>query len=162
MTRQSAPFDRRLGAHAALATLSLGLMLAAGPAAAVLYKWVDANGRISYSDQPPPGNVKSEIVGGAPPASNPEAVRDMANQEQDLKKRDKQRAEDLKKVDKARAEDVTRQQACTDVKGRLAIYNTDVLVTMVNEKGEQVFLDDAAKNKEREKIEALVRERCPG
>ena len=72
---------------ATLAAFAAGMMLAAGPAGAVLYKWVDASGRVSYSDQPPPVNVKAEIVGAAAPvpaagtASAPDAVREMANQE---------------------------------------------------------------------------------
>ena len=32
----------------------------AGTAAAALYKWTDAQGRIVYSDQPPAANVKTE------------------------------------------------------------------------------------------------------
>ena len=90
------------------------MLVAAGPASAVLYKWVDANGRVSYSDQPPPASVKAEVVGGAPPPSAPDAVRAMANQEADLKKRQTQRADDQKKAEKARADAVTQQQACTE------------------------------------------------
>ena len=65
----------------AAAMLGLGLALCAGGAAATLYKWTDANGRVVYSDQPPAGNVKYEIVGAAPPPANPNAVRDMAAQD---------------------------------------------------------------------------------
>jgi len=40
------------------ALCALGVVLAAGPAAAALYKWTDASGRVVYSDQPPPPSVK--------------------------------------------------------------------------------------------------------
>ncbi len=39
---------------AALAFAMLGSLALPGVASATLYKWVDANGRVVYSDQPPP------------------------------------------------------------------------------------------------------------
>ena len=59
----------------------------AATGAAALYKWTDASGRIVYSDQPPPGNVKSEILKGPPPPANPNAVKDLANKELEYKQR---------------------------------------------------------------------------
>ena len=65
----------RLLACVAVAAL---LPVAAPSAHAALYKWADANGRTVYSDQVPPG-VKAELVGGAAPAANPDAVKEFAN-----------------------------------------------------------------------------------
>src|SRR5690348_13253481 len=47
LARNSLAAARRLSARAALSGLAAGLLVAAGPASAVLYKWVDANGRVS-------------------------------------------------------------------------------------------------------------------
>src|SRR6187397_890157 len=57
----------RSAALAARAALGVGLsfavaLLASAPAMAALYKWTDASGRVIYSDQPPPGNVKVETI----------------------------------------------------------------------------------------------------
>ena len=38
--------------------LTLALLLAALPASAVMYKWVDQDGKVHYSDQPPPDGAK--------------------------------------------------------------------------------------------------------
>jgi uncharacterized protein DUF4124 len=162
LARNSLAAARRLSARAALSALAAGLLVAAGPASAVLYKWVDANGRVSYSDQPPPSNVKAEIVGAAPPPASPDAVRVMASQEADLKKRQAQRADDQKKAEKARADAALQQQACTEAKGRIRIYESDQLITRINEKGEQVYIDEATRAKERERLQAEIRERCAG
>jgi len=137
------------------------MLLAVGPATAALYKWVDANGRVSYSDQPPPGNVKSEIVNAPAPAANADAVKNMANQEAELKKRQAQRADDQKKADKARVDQTARQEACAEARGQIKMYQSDVLVQRVNAKGEPVYMDDSMKKKERERLEAMVREKCP-
>lgn len=138
------------------------MLVAAGPAGAVLYKWIDANGRVSYSDQPPPANVKAEIVSGTPVASAPEAVREMANQEMDLKKREKQRADDQKKMEKARSDAAAQEQMCGEMRSRIRLYQSEKNIARVNEKGETVYLDDTMKNQERERLEIIMRERCPG
>ena len=102
------------------AAICAGLALGATPAGAVLYKWIDANGRVIYSDQPPPGNVKVEVVRAPPPAANPNAVRDLANKEAELKKQQTQRADDQKKAAKTRAEQLQLQQDCTDARAQAA------------------------------------------
>ncbi len=56
----------RLPALAALFAAALAFAL---PALAATYKWVDANGRVVYSDQPPGGGQKYEVVGSAPPTT---------------------------------------------------------------------------------------------
>src|SRR4051794_23228290 len=47
--------------------------VAALPAQAQVYKWVDANGKVQYSDAPPPAVKKTEVVKGAMTASKPAA-----------------------------------------------------------------------------------------
>ena len=146
----------RQSMFATLAAFAAGMMLAAGPAGAVLYKWVDASGRVSYSDQPPPVNVKAEIVGAA-------AARDMANQDLELKKRQAQRAADQKKAEKVRADAAQQQQACTQARAEIKIYEADeLIISRINEKGEAVYLDDAMRMRERERLGAQIRQFCAG
>ena len=48
------------------------LLAACGVAQAEVYKWVDANGRVVFSDQPPPGKKVDRVKvypGGAQPAA---------------------------------------------------------------------------------------------
>lgn len=151
---------RPRGACIALATLAAAMI--AVPAEAVLYKWVDANGRVSYSDQPPPTNVKAEIVSGAAVIAAPDAVRDLASQEMDLKKRQAQRVEEQKKVEKVRADTALQQQACIELRGKLKIFESDQPIVRLNEVGEQVFMDDTMRVRERERLEGTLRERCAG
>jgi hypothetical protein len=47
------------------AFLGLALLLCAGSASAQLYKWVDANGKTHFSDQPPPEGVKPATLKGS-------------------------------------------------------------------------------------------------
>jgi hypothetical protein len=146
---------------AVLAGIAAAMLLAADPATAALYKWVDASGRVSYSDQPPPGNVKSETLSAPAPPANADAVKDLANQEMEMKKRQAQRADDQKKVEKARVDQVARREACAVAMGQIKMYQSDALIQRVNPKGEPVFMDDSMKKLERERLEAVVREKCP-
>ena len=45
-----------------LATLLLALLLANGAAHAQIYRWVDQNGRVQYSNQKPPKEIKATVV----------------------------------------------------------------------------------------------------
>ena len=137
--------------------------LVAGPAAAALYKWVDGNGRTVYSDQPPTGNFKAELVGGAPPPANPNAVKEMHAKEAELKKRQLDRADDQKKADAAKTDSQKLQQFCQQARTQLAGLNrSDVVLYRLNEKGERIQLDEATRRAESERLEQMVRERkCP-
>jgi uncharacterized protein DUF4124 len=145
---------------ATAAALAVILLMLGGPAAAAMYKWVDANGRVSYSDQPPPGNVRSEVVNTSVAPSNPEAVKEMANQDADMKKRQSQRVEDQQKSDKTRQDEATRQQACAAARGQIRMFQSGVPMQRFNDKGEAVYMDENMKAKERDRIEGLIRERC--
>ena len=58
---------------------------------AILYKWIDENGRVVYGDQPPPG-AKPEKLNASMGPADPNAVRDMATKDGEIKKRQQQRA----------------------------------------------------------------------
>jgi outer membrane protein TolC len=73
-----------------------------------------------------------------------------------------QRTEDQKKAAKARADETQLRQSCADIRAQLRILASDQPMARINERGETVFVDDATRSRERERIEALLRERCSG
>jgi len=149
----------RLVACAATAAL---LAVATPPGDAALYKWVDANGRTVYSDQVPPG-VKAEPVGGAAPAANPDAVKELASKDAEFRKRQLDRAEDGKKAEKARADAQKLATGCAQARAQIVNLRTgDFAMYKLNEKGERVFLDEAGRRAEIGRLEQSMRERnCP-
>jgi Skp family chaperone for outer membrane proteins len=149
----------RTTTFAALAAAALCLV--AVPAAAALYKWVDANGRVVYSDQPPTGNVKAETLNAPPPPANPNAAKELAQKDAEFKKRHAARAEVDAKADKDRAAKGKRSEECTQASSSLAQLSWgQVIMYRANEKGEQVPMDDAARQKERVRIEGWMKENC--
>jgi Domain of unknown function (DUF4124) len=145
-----------------LAALALAIAVASPGASAALYKWVDANGRTVYSDQPPM-NVKAEVVGAAAPSANPDAVKEMAQKEAELKKRQSDRVDDAKKSDKARAEAQKLASLCTQARAQAAgLRRADVAMYRLNDKGERVFMEESLRKAEADRLDQLVKDqKCP-
>ena len=155
---------RRISAlrGAVLALALLGSLALSGVASSATYKWVDANGRVVYSDQPPPGNVKAEIVQGAPPPANPNAVKELAGKEAEFKKRQIDAVDNAKKVDAQRAETGKRAEQCARTQTQIKQLAAEQIgLVRYNEKGEIVYVDDATRRKEREQLELWVKANCP-
>jgi hypothetical protein len=155
---------RRARIRAGIAAAAIVALAAlAAPAAAALYKWVDANGRVVYSDQPPPANVKSEVVQQPPPPSNPNAAQELEERDLSIKLRDKKRADDAKAAEKTREASQKRREICVLALGQIkALQQKDENIYRYNDKGEKVYYDDEMRREEYERQQQIARENCPG
>jgi hypothetical protein len=155
------------GAPPAGRALRAGLMLALGalvlaPAHAALYKWTDSNGRVVYSDQPPMRNYKAELVQGASPPSNPNAAKELAAKEAELKKRQQEAAESTKQTDAQRLDATKRAEQCIRMQNQARQLGAEqIALVRYNAKGEMIYMDDATRRKERAETEAWVKTNCP-
>ena len=141
----------------ALCTTLCAAALAALPAAAALYKWTDENGRTVYGDTPPPG-VEAERISVAAPPGDPNAVREMASKDAELRKRAQARADDEAKAEKAAADDRARLDRCVQIRGRMQTLRSGVPVYRFNEAGEKVFYDAKDTEKAITDTDRLLRE----
>jgi len=141
-------------------SMIIGLALClAFPAAAQMYKWVDSNGKIHYSDKPPPSNVKTEkLRTPSQPATAPAASaasdgakkdtaktgpKSVAEQEQAFRKRQADEAKTEQEQAQKEAEARERAENCRRAKAALANLELGGRQTRIDEKGERVFLSDA-------------------
>jgi len=156
---ETAAIPRWLPLSAAALLCAAALM--APSAHAALWKWIDSNGRVVYSDIPPSGDVKAERVNGPAPRANPNAAKELAAQEAALKQRQMQRAEDETKAEKAKAEGARKQEQCATMRGQVKGLQMDNIQHFrVNEKGERVLLDAAARKQQIERTEQAIKEQC--
>ena len=134
------------------------------PAFAALYKWTDSNGRVVYSDQAPPGNVKVEVINAPPPPVNPNAMRDLAAKDAELKKAKQARADDEAKANKARVDANQLRENCERARGQMyTLGNSDqVVLYSTNAQGERVAMTDEARVRERQRLDAWIRDNCKG
>jgi hypothetical protein len=144
----------RLSVTIALA-LALGVAL---PASAQMYKWVDADGKVQYSDKPPPSNVKTEKLreparaapapapggakGGAAKDSAKSGPKTAAEQEQAFRKRQLDAAKANEDAAQKQADARDRAETCKRARAALVSLQIGGRQARIDEKGERVFLDD--------------------
>jgi len=141
-----------------------GAVLAAAPAAAALYKWTDASGRVVYSDQPPPGETKVETLKAPPPAANPNATKEMANKDLEFKQRQVERIDAEKLAATERQSAKQKADSCALVQGQLKqLGEENVVLVKVKENGERAEMNAAERRAERDRLAKWFKDnKCPG
>jgi hypothetical protein len=128
------------------------------PAAAATYKWTDENGRVVYGDTPPAG-VKAERINIAVPPADPNAVRDMAAKDADIRKRQQERAEEAAKEEKTLANQNLLRRQCQQAAGRIkAMREGGANVYVFDDRGNKVLLDEAGRQAAIAQNEKLMRD----
>ena len=147
--------------------LPLLLSLLIGSAYGGVYKWVDSKGEVHYGDQPPPSNKTQKLnvdtpASNAPPAGESKAspAKSMNDKEVEFRKRRIEAAEAQKKQDKETAESKQKQENCTNARGTLRALQEGGRLVKYDEKGERVYLDDAARKQSLEKAQKEVEAWC--
>jgi len=140
-------------------SVALGLALCVAlQASAQMYKWVDSDGKVQYSDKPPPSNIKTEKLrvpgraASAPAASEGKGAaqkdaakagpKTAAQEEQAFRKRQLDASKAQEAETQKQAEALERAENCKRAKAALAILQIGGRQMRIDEKGERVFLDD--------------------
>ena len=146
-----------------LALLTVGLCTAPAVHAQV-YKWIDKDGKVQYSDQPPaPGAAKSapqKLIGSAPADSAAPAAKPLKEQ---VKDSDKKRAEATEKQnkDEENAKRATQNQArCDEARGYLRTLQAGGRISKTDANGERNFLEDNQLQSEISKTQQVISESC--
>jgi len=132
-----------------LLTIVLMLMLAATAQAGVT-RWVDAEGKVHYSDQPPPPSAKSQKnldLKSSPnlPQATPDSKggeKSLAEKDLEYRKRKVQAEESAAKQAKDQDEAKSRKANCEQARNQLQALQEGQRVSKFDEKGERVFLED--------------------
>ena len=152
------------------------------PASAQMYKWVDANGKVQYSDKPPPSNIKTEKLRAPPPAPSAPATgatagaakagtqkdkdaakagpNTPAEQEQAFRKRQAESAKAQEKQAQKDKDAGDRAENCKRAKAALANLELGGRQSRIDEKGERVFLDEQQITQETAKARQEVAAAC--
>jgi hypothetical protein len=152
---------------------------------AEIYKWKDKDGKVRYSDVPPPSNMQTEslygkkiprptgqpplapVEGDATVAVNKQKEMDQAGgkekpltKEEAAAKRSKV-AEEEKRAEESKAADLQAKQAnCKAAQSNLKTYNEGGRIMRRNEKGEREYLKDEDLAKGKEAAQADVEKYC--
>lgn len=135
--------------------LPLLLLLISAGSFAGLNKWVGADGKVIYSDQPPPANVEATVLrstsGATAPAAGedvaasgvPAAPKTIAEREAELRKAQLERKEAADRAAQERADAETLRENCSAVRKNLSMLQEGMRMVEVDDKGERFYLDDA-------------------
>jgi len=149
--------------------LPLLFLLAAAPAHAQVFKWVDASGKVHYSDQPPPSsatgpkklNVPSQPTPPAEQQGNKaSAGKSISEKEMEFRKRRVEGEEAKAKQGKAEADAKLSQQNCAQARGNLRSLQEGRRITKYNDAGERVYLDDDVRSQETARAQKDVETWC--
>ena len=129
--------------------MRLGLMIIATfcvlwtiAAKADVYRWVDSQGKVQYSDQPPLG-VNAQKMTVRSLGAQPEAgTKSYQEKDQEFRKRKVEQEEQSKKQAQNDQQLKIRQDNCSRAKGRLASLQAGGRIAKVTEKGEREYLDE--------------------
>ena len=141
--------------------LLLSLLLTPWAASAEMYKWIDEKGRTVYSEQPPPDGKGTKLDIRTSPASPGTAATDWKQKEQDARQTriTKDQEEQNQKAQEQNVNSA-RKSNCIESQRQLNIAQTPRPVFQVNDKGEKVYLDDTARQKEIDGWAANVKKYC--
>ncbi len=113
-----------------------------------VYKWVDADGKTQYTDQPPPsGTAKDESklnIRPAPPTSNNNHQTDSINvvdKDQKLSFSERRAARKEAKAEKEQAAEELNQK-CIQAQGQLKMYRDTPRLRVPDGNGGVVYVDD--------------------
>lgn len=139
--------------------LVLACALAASTAAlGQLYKWVDKDGKVTYSDQPPPAQQSKQLNLNTGVASPP--TRSAIERDKEIEKGRVEAREKAKVASEKERKSEIDQQNCKAARAYLKTVESGVRVSTMDDKGEQVILDDDQIAAERVKAQKAVDEAC--
>lgn len=140
------------------------LILASANAFAGLSKWVDADGKVHYSDQPPPANVKAKTLrvtsDAAAPASAPAAPKTVAEREAELKKAQQAKKEAADKAAKEQERIDAEKAYCVAAQQNLRALQDGIRMVEIDAKGERSYLDDEQRRQRIEKVQQDIKTYC--
>lgn len=139
-------------------------LLLSASAYADINKWVDAQGKVHYSDGPLPLDATPEAVripeDHALPASANSETRSLAEREAELEKKMKAQEQAAEQADKQRQVDRLKQQNCEKVRTSLRVLEDSPRIATYDDSGNRSYLDDAAREQRIEEARKAVSQYC--
>jgi hypothetical protein len=166
-------------------TTLVALAVTVSGAALAQWAWKDDNGRIVYSDRPPPATVKADRIVRQPssaqavmpaqsapaseaaatpadsrPAAASSAPKNVAEQEMEFQKRQQQRADAERKAQEEQARAAAKAAECERAKGYLRALEEGGRVARTDAAGNREFLDDAQRAAEVDRTRKIMQSAC--
>jgi len=147
------------------------LMISANGFCAV-NKWVDSDGNVHYSDQPPPPETKAKVLrskssvddsegaSDLATANAPAAPKTFAEKEAELKKAQKAKQEAADKAAKEQAKADANKAACATAQQSLRTLQEGIRMVEVGANGERSYMDDTQRQQRIDRVQQDISTYC--
>lgn len=139
--------------------LPICLLLLSFNSYGALTKWVDADGKVHYSDGQPPANAEVKKL-SLPTVSGVQASPTYVEIEAERKKTLKTREEATEKAARQQEDAAAKQKYCVSLRANLNTLEKSPRIASYNEKGEKVIMDDAARRQQIEEARKQISAKC--
>jgi hypothetical protein len=165
--------------HKPLLIALIGLLLAAS--AQAQWKWRDAKGHVQYSDMPPPAGTPDKDILQRPqaatrsitivPAGQPTvsaasaptpaaSAPTRAEQDAAARKKQEQDSQEAKRKEEERRVVEIRRENCSRAQSQMRDLQSGQRITRTNEQGERIYMDDAQRQAEIERVRQIMADMC--
>ncbi|MBL8524734.1 MAG: DUF4124 domain-containing protein [Betaproteobacteria bacterium] len=144
---------------------AIAILLATATVAAQVYKWVDKDGKIQYSDTPPPpGATKAEPkkveTGPGAASAAPAPAKSLQDRAQDYDKRKTEAADQAKKAGEAQKKSADNDENCKAARTALQDLESGRPIRRTNEKGELAYMTDEERQAEISRAREVAAASC--
>lgn len=148
--------------------IAVAILLATATVAAQVYKWVDKDGKVQYTDTPPPASatkVEAKKVDTSPAAASTTPIKPAPAKtaQARAKDADKLKADAAEKIKKSELEQKNAEISASNCRDARAIFReleTGRPLTRTTEAGAKEFLSDEARLAETAKARKSIAEFC--
>ncbi len=147
--------------------IAVAILLATATVAAQVYKWVDKDGKVQYTDTPPPASAtktEAKKVDTAPPVASTTAAsaKSLQDRAKDYDKRKTDAAEKAKKSETDQQNAAANAANCSDARASLRDLETGRPTARTTEAGVREILNDEARQAEMAKARKSIADFCKG
>jgi hypothetical protein len=140
-----------------LLPLALVLLLATPAIAGDIYTWRDKDGRVQYSDMPPPGVDARSIK--AQPSFSGDSDSSWKDKDRAFEERQKVRTDAAKKSADEASQAAAQKQRCDEQKSRLESFQIGGRLAKM-ENGQRVIIPDEERLAEIERMKSEIAQSC--
>lgn len=142
------------------------LMLACTNSFAAISKWVDSDGQVHYSDQPPPPDVRQKTLRteygteDSQSASSAAAPKTLAEREAELKKSALAKKEAAEKDSQKQAAAAVQQANCANAQQNLKTLQSGIRIMATDANGQPGYIDDSERDRRVAKAQGDISTYC--
>jgi len=126
-----------------------------------VYRWVDKDGHVHYSQTPPAGtsaHASSANVGAPPP--DPTGVQNALNLVQQMQVQNQQAQAAQQQAQAEAQKQAQQQQRCNELSAQLQILKQVNIVATVDAQGNRTYLSDAQHEQQEQQLQDKINKEC--